>query len=60
MFSTRNKKEWKHKIQNIEKEISRIDESTAENFNIKRKQYLENQLDELYNVKTKGAQIRLG
>ena len=57
-FSTKNKKEWKHKIQNIEKEISKIDESNADNFNIKRKQYLENQLDELYNVKTKGAQIR--
>ena len=58
VFSTKNKKEWKHKIQNIEKEISRIDESNADNFDIKRKQYLENQLGELYNVKTKGAQIR--
>ena len=42
----------------MKKKISQIDDSNADNFDTKRKNFLENELDELYNSKAKGAQIR--
>ena len=46
------------KIQNIEKEISLIEEADSLTFDVNRKRQLERQLSLLYDEKCKGAQVR--
>ena len=57
-FSKHNQNNIRHKIQIIEREISKIDESCSVDFNLRRKKELENELNDIYNLKSKGAQIR--
>ena len=57
-FAKCYRNDMKTKIQNIEKEISLIEESDSLTFDMNRKRQLELQLSMLYDEKCKGAQVR--
>ena len=57
-FAKHFRNDIKTKIFNIEKEISKIEESDSSHFDMNRKRQLELQLSSIYDDKCKGAQIR--
>ena len=57
-FCTQKNKSLKSRIQNIEKDIERIENSHYTQINMIKKKDLEDELDKLYEYKSKGAQIR--
>ena len=57
-YSIKRQKTDKEKILKIEKEIAEIENMPHYLINMNRKRYLESQLSNLYDIKTKGTQIR--
>ena len=57
-FAKAKQRNDKEKVVYIEKELQRIEDEPAEQFNTNKKRELEIELDRIYNEKAKGAQIR--